>query len=145
MFLLKLVYQKSDWYYQYNATINSIDKDYKVQYTGSKEWLQYDRLYDENRFCTYMKQVDYDKFRPKVESASYDSYSIQYYSSMVGNFQKNQNYDIYIVDHSKTEKFIEENKTLEGFALFVYGNKMFYYKDHTSEESQSNNVYIFLE
>lgn len=143
MFSLKLVYLKSNWYYLYNAEYNASSKGYKIYYNRSKEWLQYNISYDENLFCTYLNQVDYDKFRPKVP-ANYDSYTILY-NGRGSSFEKNPNYDIYIVHKAKIDKLIEDNKTFEGFAVFVFGNKIFYYKDHTSEESQSSNVYIFLE
>lgn len=140
---LYLVNHESNKYYLYDANYDIETKVYKVNFNQSNEWLQYSRLYDESQFVNYIKQFDFNHFKPKIDSSEYDSYSIKYFNN-TGGFSTNSNFDIYIVQNGKANKLTDRTKTVEGFALWVYGNKIYYYKDHASEQGESSNVYIFI-
>lgn len=114
----------------YNVNFSSNKNNYIIKSTKVSEWLQYDRLINEEQFFYILNYLDLKQVKPQVE---YPYYTVKcsgdYTSWGVKNF------DNFLITDNGLKKLKNEELPVSGYTFWIFGNK------RTSETSYSGDSY----
>jgi hypothetical protein len=114
----------------YNVNFSSNKNSYIINPIKVSEWLQYDRLINEEQFFYSLNYLELKQLKPQLE---YPYYTVKCSGDYISWSVKN--FDNFLITDNGLKTLNKEELPVSGYAFWIYGNK------RTSETSYSGDSY----
>jgi hypothetical protein len=118
----------------YNVSFSSSKNKYIIKQTKVSEWLQYDRLINEDQFFYALSYLDLKQVKPQKE---YPYYTIKCSGDYTNWGVKD--FDNFLISDNGFSKLKNEELPVDGYVFWIFGNKRI---SEISYSSDSSRAYI---
>jgi hypothetical protein len=124
----------NDGFVIYHVNLSIDENKYVIWPRKVKQWVQFDRLIEEEQFFYALKHLDLKEAKPKQEYPYYTIKCRGDYTSWAAKDWEN-----YLITETGTIKVENEKLPIEGYGFWIFGNKKI---GEGSYESDGNKAYI---